>query len=116
MSKNYRQGFIPLIGLITTAFLAVAVFVGTAIVSNPENKFDLRQMAAVAIADGDCLIPGASCASGKSYFDASCPITEDRCGKKTTASSPKPTPSSDTEKKANGQCLDPGESSSSCKS
>ncbi len=44
-ARKKRAGFFPIIGLVTTAFLAVAVFVGAAFVSNPENKFDIRQFA-----------------------------------------------------------------------
>lgn len=32
------------------------------------------------IADGKCMAPGDTCASGKSQFDNTCPVTESRCG------------------------------------
>lgn len=36
------------------------------------------------IADGKCVGPAEDCTSGNSYFDASCPVTETRCGTKQT--------------------------------
>src|SRR3989338_8571645 len=111
MPKKHHQGFIPLIGLITTAFLAVAVFIGTAIVSNKNTNLDLRGLANTQRADGQCLGPGESCTSGKSYFDNICTPTDERCGTKTVTTNPT-TPT----KIADGQCLGPGESCSSGKS